>query len=117
MEPDEKVKSAKIRAVNRVNTYLLLCKKVSKYGKVKIEKVRAESLIPLKAFNSFISRMEVRDRVKICDIEIEFQEGMHIIDLLDLMWPEEKDDSQKKKRKRQNKKPMVICPMRAKNMQ
>ncbi len=68
---------------------------------MKIEEVQAATLIPYKAFNSFISRRDVRKHVKRVPEsrkkKLKWKDDMEIGKLIDLLCPEKKERKHPKK--------------------
>lgn len=81
------MKKTRLRSDSRTNTFLLICKKVSKFGSLEIEKVTASTLVSQGAFNSLISRFDVKKLLGTPRRQIEWHSKMKTKDLLELLWP------------------------------
>ncbi len=81
------MKKTRLRADNKTNTYLLICKKVAKALEKEIEKITAKTRVPHEAFNSLISRMEVQKHLKAMRLDVEWREDLTVQELANLLWP------------------------------
>jgi hypothetical protein len=81
------MKKTRLRADTKTNTYLLICKKVAKALEKEIEKITAKTQVPHAAFNSVISRMEVRKHLRAMRLDVEWREDMTVQELTNLLWP------------------------------
>lgn len=84
------MKKTRLRADNKTNTYLLICKKVAKALEKEIEKITAKTRVPHEAFNSVISRMEVRKHLRAMQCDVVWREDLTVQDLTNELWPKKK---------------------------